>query len=253
MGFCIFNNVMVALAHAQRKYHKLIKRVALLDFDVHHGNGGQAGCWGDPSRFFGSTHQTPLFPWKGLSTDTGAHMNVVNVPLSKTSTSQDFRDAWEDKILPSVREFGPDMIFVSAGFDAHEDDPLASLNLIEEDFYFVTDLIARLANEVCNGRLITVLEGGYDPDALGRCVTSHVEALAEAPLPTNTHPKRDSLVEEQERSINDRSLKASMLFSREEIEAMDKSTIRAELARLGLPTSGRLDALKNRLGAVVSR
>jgi len=220
--------------------------VALLDFDVHHGNGGQAACWEHPSRFFASTHQTPLFPWKGLSTDTGVQMNVVNVPLSKESTSQEFRDAWEHKILPSVRKYQPDMIFVSAGFDAHEDDPLASLNLVEDDFHFLTDKIARLANEVSNGRLVTVLEGGYDPDALGRCVTAHIEALAEAPLPSEAQLKGET------RSTDDRSLKVSMLFSREEIEAMDKSTIRAELAKLGLPTSGRLDSLKDRLGAVVS-
>eukprot|EP00466_Bigelowiella_natans_P018564 jgi/Bigna1/143215/aug1.76_g17923 len=187
---------------------------------------------------------------QGLSTDTGVQMNVVNVPLSKESTSQEFRDAWEHKILPSVRKYQPDMIFVSAGFDAHEDDPLASLNLVE-------------ANEVSNGRLVTVLEGGYDPDALGRCVTAHIEkydddnkndndsnnnkkALAEAPLPSEAQLKGET------RSTDDRSLKVSMLFSREEIEAMDKSTIRAELAKLGLPTSGRLDSLKDRLGAVVS-
>jgi len=250
MGFCVFNNIMLGVAHAQMKYPDQVRRVALLDFDVHHGNGGQAACWEDPNRFFASTHQSPLFPWKGQKTDLGAHMNVLNVPLSKEATSQDFRDAWENSILPKVREFEPDMIFVSAGFDAHEDDPLASMNLVESDFHFVTARIAEVANDVACGRLVTVLEGGYDPDALGRCVSAHITALHETPLPTEEQILRVAEMRTSEAEGGKKDRKRKTLFSESEVEAMDKTRLRSELGKLGLPTSGRLDALKERLASV---
>eukprot|EP00468_Gymnochlora_sp_CCMP2014_P014332 CAMPEP_0167769468 /NCGR_PEP_ID=MMETSP0110_2-20121227/17319_1 /TAXON_ID=629695 /ORGANISM="Gymnochlora sp., Strain CCMP2014" /LENGTH=370 /DNA_ID=CAMNT_0007658415 /DNA_START=237 /DNA_END=1349 /DNA_ORIENTATION=+ len=240
MGFCFFNNIMLGLAHAQAKYPDLIKRAALLDFDVHHGNGGQTACFKEPSRMFASTHQSPLFPWKGLSEETGVNFNVINVPLSKDSSPQDFREAWENKILPSVRDFDPDIIFVSAGFDAHESDPLASLRLMESDFGFVTDKIAELANEVAGGRLITVLEGGYDPQALGNCVSEHLRSLSRTSLPSL----------EQRSRTSSKAVSAAMLFTQDEITSMNKNEVRAHLARLGMPTSGKLDVLKNRLAEV---
>jgi len=242
MGFCYYNNVMIGLAHAQAIYPDVIRRVALLDFDVHHGNGGQANCFDDPSRFFASTHQSPLFPWKGLVSDKGVDLNVLNVPLSKDSTREDFCQAWDTQIIPAVKDFNPDMIFVSAGFDGHSDDPLASLCLEEEDFGHVTSKIADLANEVSGGRIVTVLEGGYDPDALGRCVTSHLKALATAPLPSKEQRKPKPEVVNQRRP--------NTLFSEDEINNMDKSTLRSELSKLDLPTSGKLEALRERLGRV---
>jgi len=244
MGFCVFNNIMVGLAHAQAKYPDVIQRAALLDFDVHHGNGGQTACWSEPERFFASTHQSPLFPWKGKADDTGSAMNVINVPLAKNSTSADFRRAWEEKIIPTVRDFAPDIIFASAGFDAHADDPLASLNLQEDDFHFVTDKIANLANEVAGGRLVTVLEGGYDPAALGRCVGSHIRALNDAPRPS------EEQISFSHGSKTGKTRAPQMMYSQQQIQAMDKGEIRSALSRHGLPTSGKLDALRERLAKV---
>jgi len=245
MGFCVFNNILIGLAHAQAKYPNSIRKAALLDFDVHHGNGGQEGCYNDPTRFFASTHQAPLFPWKGLSRETGVDLNVINVPLPKDSTPKEFRDAWENEIIPKVKDFGPDIIFISAGFDAHPDDPLASLSISEEDFAYVTQKIALLANEVSRGCVVSVLEGGYDPEALGRCVEAHVRSLASVPEPTQEHLSR------LPSSLSTETAPASqMMFSTEQLAAMDKSALRSELLQLGLPTSGRLDALRDRLAQI---
>eukprot|EP00854_Cymbomonas_tetramitiformis_P003036 gene3036-3861_t len=171
MGFCIFNNVMVGCAHAQSPLHGMAHttaaRVAVLDFDVHHGNGDQAMCWDHRDRFYASTHQAPLFPGTGAATETGAYDNVVNVPLVHGAGSQEFRAAWRDVILPRVTAFAPDLVMISAGFDGHWRDPLANLALDEADFYWVTKEIVQVAETVSAGRVVSVLEGGYDIEALG--------------------------------------------------------------------------------------
>ncbi len=178
MGFCVFNNVAIGAAHA-RKAHKL-KRIGVVDFDVHHGNGTQALFWDDPALFFASTHQMPLYPGTGAAEERGASGNIVNCPLAPFSGSTEFRAAMRDGILPALEAFKPDFIFISAGFDAHEADPLANLMLQEEDYAWVTEEVARLAGRLCGGRLVSALEGGYDLDALAVSAAAHVGALMAA-------------------------------------------------------------------------
>ncbi|MBP0445939.1 histone deacetylase family protein [Roseomonas sp. SSH11] len=177
MGFCLFSNAAVAARHAQAAHG--VERVAVLDFDVHHGNGTQAAFWDEPSLMFASSHQFPLYPGTGDASETGAG-NILNVPLAAGTDGPAFRRAWERDILPEVARFAPGLIIISAGFDAHRADPLAGLRLVEEDFAWVTEAICEVANASCGGRVVSMLEGGYDLGALARSTAAHLRALVRA-------------------------------------------------------------------------
>jgi acetoin utilization deacetylase AcuC-like enzyme len=177
MGFCIFNNVAIGAEHARRA-HKL-ERVAVVDFDVHHGNGTQAIFEADPHVFFASTHQSPLYPGTGAASERGVG-NVVNVPLRPMSGSAEFRAGMTDKILPALESFRPQLVLVSAGFDAHRADPLAQLLLEEADYAWVTERLLETAGRHAEGRLVSTLEGGYDLEALAASAEAHVGALLAA-------------------------------------------------------------------------
>ena len=174
MGFCLFNNVAVGALHA-REQHGLA-RAAVIDFDVHHGNGTQALFAHDAGLFYGSTHQFPYYPGTGSADERGVG-NVVNAPLAANAGSAEFRQAMFDRILPALRDFAPDFTFISAGFDAHAADPLAHLNLVEEDFAWATREIMDIAEASSKGRVVSTLEGGYDLGALGSSAAAHVRAL----------------------------------------------------------------------------
>ncbi len=177
MGFCLFNNVAAGAAHA-RGAHGL-RKIAIVDFDVHHGNGTQAMFETDPDTLFASSHQYPHYPGTGAAGETGVG-NVVNAPLDPGTGGREFRAAVEGRILPALRAFAPEILLVSAGFDAHARDPLASLNLEEEDFEWATRRLMETADEFCGGRLVSTLEGGYDLEALAGSVQAHVGALMAA-------------------------------------------------------------------------
>ncbi|PCJ42442.1 MAG: acetoin utilization protein [Alphaproteobacteria bacterium] len=174
MGFCLFNNVAIGALYA-RKSH-FCHRVAIVDFDVHHGNGTQAVAMRHKGLFYGSTHQSPLYPGTGHLQDQGQGV-IVNVPLAAGSGSRAFRLSCEGRIFPALEEFNPDFILLSAGFDAHTLDPLADLNLNEDDFHWVTREIKQIAEKQCKGRLVSCLEGGYNLNILGDSVAAHVSAL----------------------------------------------------------------------------
>lgn len=178
MGFCLFNNVAIGAFHARKT--RLFERVAAIDFDVHHGNGTEDIFWNDPNLFYASTHQSPLYPGTGAANERGVAQNILNVPLTPYAGSDAFRAAMANAILPAVESFKPDFIFISAGFDAHKADPLAQLELTENDFGWATARICELAEKACDGRVVSTLEGGYDLDALGRSAAAHVRALMEA-------------------------------------------------------------------------
>jgi len=177
MGFCIFNNVAVGAAQA-RAVHGL-SRVAVMDFDVHHGNGTQHMFDHDPGLFFASTHQMPLYPGTGATAERGVG-NIVNAPLPPGAGSEEFRAAMEKIVLPAIESFRPELILISAGFDAHARDPLASLEFEAEDYHWATAELCALAESCCGGRVVSTLEGGYDLQALGESAAAHLTALREA-------------------------------------------------------------------------
>jgi len=174
MGFCLFNSVAVAALHARAKHGA--KRVAVVDFDVHHGNGTQAAFWTDQDLLYASTHQMPLFPGTGALNETGVG-NIWNAPLAPGDDGEDFRAAFEGRILPALDAFAPDFLLVSAGFDAHIRDPLAQIRLLEPDFAWITEKLMEAAAKHTGGKLVSTLEGGYDLDALASSAAVHVKTL----------------------------------------------------------------------------
>ena len=175
MGFCFFNNAAVAARHAQAVHGA--ERVAIVDFDVHHGNGTQHIFWADKSVLYASTHEMPLYPGTGARGERGEHDQIVNAPLSAGDGGATFREALETAILPRVAEFAPDLIIISAGFDAHYRDPLGNLQLREEDFAWATRALMKIAARSCGDRVVSLLEGGYDLQGLARSAAAHVQAL----------------------------------------------------------------------------
>jgi acetoin utilization deacetylase AcuC-like enzyme len=174
MGFCLINSIAIVAREAQRKYGA--ERVAIVDFDVHHGNGTQDIFYDDPTVFYGSTHQMPLFPGTGAASETGVG-NICNAPLPSRSGKDEMRAAYEGIILPALEAFGPDFLLISAGFDADFRDPLAQLNWRPEDFAWVTGRLMEVAGRRCGGRIVSMLEGGYDRQGLATGAAAHVSTL----------------------------------------------------------------------------
>ncbi|MGY6704548.1 histone deacetylase family protein [Roseinatronobacter sp.] len=177
MGFCLFGTVAIAARHAMEQHG--LSRVAVVDFDVHHGNGTQDLLWDESRALFVSSHQMPLWPGTGGADERGAHGNVINVPLAPGTDGATFRRVYEDIVLPQLDRFAPELVLISAGFDAHRDDPLAQLELSEQDFAWVTGALCDIAARHCDGRVVSVLEGGYDLRALSTSVAAHVAVLME--------------------------------------------------------------------------
>ncbi len=175
MGFCFFDNAAVAARYAQERHG--VARAAIVDFDVHHGNGSQEIFWADKTVMYCSTHQMPLFPGTGAVIESGEYETIVNAPLRPGDGGEEFRAAFESRILPRLREFQPELIIISAGFDAHMRDPLANINLLEADFAWATQKIMDVADRYAGGRVVSMLEGGYDLQALANSVAAHVTAL----------------------------------------------------------------------------
>jgi acetoin utilization deacetylase AcuC-like enzyme len=175
MGFCLFNNAAIAAYHARARWG--LTRIAVVDFDVHHGNGTQNIFWPDADLFYASSHQFPCYPGTGTAQERGSAGNIVNAPLAPGAGSAEFRAAWSDTIIPALNAFAPELLIISAGFDAHAADPLAQLRLREADFTWITEALLAVADANCPGRVVSLLEGGYDLDALAACTAAHVRAL----------------------------------------------------------------------------
>ena len=180
MGFCIFNNIAIGARYIQKKYK--MRKVAIIDWDVHHGNGTQAAFYDDPTVFYFSTHQFPHYPGTGSIDEVGSEKGkgyTMNAPLEPGANITVFKDVFEGRFLPEIKTFKPDFILISCGFDAHKDDPLAGLNLREEDYNLLTRMVVSLANEICDGRIVSTLEGGYNLNALKLSVYEHLRGLME--------------------------------------------------------------------------
>jgi acetoin utilization deacetylase AcuC-like enzyme len=175
MGFCLFDNAAIAARYARHRHG--VARSAIVDFDVHHGNGSQEIFWADKTVMYCSTHQMPLFPGTGAVAEAGEYNTVVNAPLRPGDDGAAFRAAFENRILPRLADFAPELIVISAGFDAHMRDPLANLNLVEADFAWATQKIMEVADQCADGRVVSLLEGGYDLEALASSAAAHVTAL----------------------------------------------------------------------------
>jgi acetoin utilization deacetylase AcuC-like enzyme len=178
MGFCFFNQAAVAARHARERHGA--ERVAIMDFDVHHGNGTQDIFWDDPAVMYASTHEMPLYPGTGAASERGVHGTIVNAPLRSGADGEAFREAMREAVLPRIDAFRPDLVIISAGFDAHHRDPLASLRFVAEDFAFATRELCAIARRHAGGRVVSVLEGGYDLIGLTESTAAHVRALMEA-------------------------------------------------------------------------
>jgi acetoin utilization deacetylase AcuC-like enzyme len=175
MGFCVFNQAAIAAIHARAQHG--IQRVAVMDFDVHHGNGTQHSFWDDADLFYGSCHQGQFYPGTGARHETGVANNIVNIPFPRGTGSTAFRAAMSDVMLPALREFAPELLIISAGFDAHHMDPLGGLKFTDEDFHWITRELMKVADESAGGRVVSVLEGGYSMDGLASGTAAHVRAL----------------------------------------------------------------------------
>ena len=175
MGFCIFNQVAIAALHARHAHG--LQRIAVVDFDVHHGNGTQHAFFDDADLFYGSSHQAPFYPGTGSRQETGVANNIVNIPLAAGCDSATFRARMRAEMLPALRRFGPELLVISAGFDAHHLDTLGGLGLIDADFHWITQALMTVADESAQGRVVSVLEGGYSLDGLASGTAAHVRAL----------------------------------------------------------------------------
>lgn len=177
MGFCLFGNIAIAAKRALD--HHGLSRVAVVDFDVHHGNGTQDLLWDEARTLFVSSHQMPLYPGSGGRHETGAHGNIFNLPFPPDTAGPTFRRHYEGEVFPALENFRPELVLISAGFDAHRADPLAQMALVEDDFAWVTDRLCDVADTHCGGRVVSTLEGGYDLDALAASTAAHVRVLME--------------------------------------------------------------------------
>ncbi len=176
MGFCLFNNIAIAAEYARRQHQ--LERIAIVDFDVHHGNGTQAAFYHQPNVLYASSHEMPHYPGTGHPSETGVG-NIINVPLAAGDSGIEFRQKYSTIILPALKKFRPELVLISAGFDAHKDDPLASIGLVEDDFKWITEQLMAIADSCCNGRIVSALEGGYNLKALAASVAVHVKSLSD--------------------------------------------------------------------------